>query len=131
MEPGIYRPERPGIELIDAVPPLAVLPHQLRAMKPAQVPGDGGTRHRKCSSDFSGVAATRPQQIENIEFNAGAAGVKNIQAKLNPLPGEENSTNNQLTRVLSVDETKRRILYVEGEPRWEYKFLRRNIQCAN
>jgi len=30
--------------------------------------------------------------------------------------------------VLSVSETKRRILYVEGEPRWEYKFLRRAVE---
>jgi hypothetical protein len=69
-----------------------------------------------------------PQQIESVEFNAGAAGVKNIQAKLVPLPGEENKQNNQLTRVLSVDDSKRRILYVEGEPRWEYKFLRRALE---
>ena len=26
---------------------------------------------------------------------------------------------------MNVDSTKRRILYVEGEPRWEYKFIRR------
>ena len=74
------------------------------------------------------VLRDAPQQVENLEFNAGPAGVKNIEAKLNPLGGEENSKNNQLTRVLSVNETKRRILYVEGEPRWEYKFLRRAVE---
>ncbi len=74
------------------------------------------------------VLQNRPQQIENIEFNAGGAGVKNVEVKLEPLPGEENRQNNQLTRVLSVNETKRRILYVEGEPRWEYKFLRRAVE---
>ena len=41
------------------------------------------------------------------------------------MPGEENTANNQVTRLLSVGTGKRRILYVEGEPRWEYKFIRR------
>ena len=27
-----------------------------------------------------------------------------------------------------MDDSKRRILYVEGEPRWEYKFLRRAVE---
>jgi len=68
------------------------------------------------------------QQVETIEFNAGKAGVKSIEARVDPMPGEENAGNNRLTRVVSVDNTPRRILYVEGEPRWEYKFLRRAVE---
>ena len=30
-----------------------------------------------------------------------------------------------MTRPILVSDAKRRILYVEGEPRWEYKFIRR------
>jgi hypothetical protein len=41
-----------------------------------------------------------------------------------PLPGEENTANNTLTRVVNVGSEPRRILYIEGEPRWEYKFIR-------
>ena len=33
--------------------------------------------------------------------------------------------NNAVTRPILVSDAKRRILYVEGEPRWEYKFIRR------
>src|SRR4029077_19942216 len=40
------------------------------------------------------------------------------------LPGEENTANNTLTRVVNVSSEPRRILYIEGEPRWEYKFIR-------
>ncbi len=65
------------------------------------------------------------EQVETLEFSAGKPGVKNIRARLEPLPGETNTQNNELTQALSVDSGKRRILYVEGEPRWEYKFLRR------
>jgi hypothetical protein len=42
-----------------------------------------------------------------------------------PLPGEENLSNNSVSRPMLVSDAKRRILYVEGEPRWEYKFIRR------
>ena len=74
------------------------------------------------------VLKSGPRQIETIEFNAGQAGVKRLEAKLDPLRGEKNQENNRLASILSVDGAKRRILYVEGEPRWEYKFLRRAVE---
>jgi hypothetical protein len=74
------------------------------------------------------VLSSNPEQIESIEFNAGKPGVRRLEARLDPLPGEQNSKNNSQTRVLAVDGTKHRVLYVEGEPRWEYKFLRRAVE---
>jgi uncharacterized membrane protein len=68
------------------------------------------------------------RQTETVEFDAGKSGVKNVEVKIEPLSGEDNVANNRITRVLSVDGAKRRILYVEGEPRWEYKFLRRAVE---
>ncbi len=67
-------------------------------------------------------------QTERILFNAGPAGVSNIDVSLAPLPGESNSANNRLTRAVFIDGSPRRILYVEGEPRWEFKFLRRAVE---
>jgi len=64
-------------------------------------------------------------QVETVFFSAGGAGVKNLHFLLGPLPGEENLANNSIARLLGVTDDKRRILYVEGEPRWEYKFIRR------
>ena len=64
-------------------------------------------------------------QVETIFFSPGGAGVKNLSFSLDPLAGEENVRNNAVTRLLGVTDDKRRILYVEGEPRWEYKFIRR------
>ena len=37
---------------------------------------------------------------------------------------EQNTANNALSRVVNVASDPRRILYIEGEPRWEYKFIR-------
>ena len=64
-------------------------------------------------------------QTETLFFHAGAAGVKRIVFSLTSLPGEESAANNAMDRLVTVSGDKRRILYVEGEPRWEYKFLRR------
>jgi uncharacterized membrane protein len=64
-------------------------------------------------------------QSEPLFFNAGAAGAKNLEFSIGPLQGEENQSNNKVSRPLNVIDAKRRILYVEGEPRWEYKFIRR------
>ncbi len=64
-------------------------------------------------------------QIEPIFFPAGAAGAKSLTFVVDPLPGEENLRNNSMTRPIIVSDAKRRILYIEGEPRWEYKFIRR------
>jgi uncharacterized membrane protein len=67
-------------------------------------------------------------QNESLLFNAGPAGVKTLQFSIDPLPGEENRDNNSVSRLVNVESSKRRILYVEGEPRWEYKFIRRAEQ---
>ena len=64
-------------------------------------------------------------QTQNVLFSAGDAGAKTLQFSIDPLPGEQNSANNAVTRLVNVVNDKRRILYVEGEPRWEYKFIRR------
>jgi uncharacterized membrane protein len=64
-------------------------------------------------------------QTETMFFNAGDAGVKSIGFALEPMAGEENAANNAVTRLVSVNAEPRRILYVEGEPRWEFKFIRR------
>ncbi len=64
-------------------------------------------------------------QTEPFFFPAGEAGAKSLTFSITPLPGEENLANNTISRPLLVKDAKRRILYVEGEPRWEYKFIRR------
>jgi uncharacterized membrane protein len=63
-------------------------------------------------------------QTETLMFDIGGAGARTLQIAAVPLPGEENAANNTLTRVVNVGSEPRRILYIEGEPRWEYKFIR-------
>ncbi len=62
---------------------------------------------------------------ETMYFNAGDAGVKSIGFAVQPLVGEKSAANNAVSRLVDVSGEPRRILYVEGEPRWEFKFIRR------
>jgi uncharacterized membrane protein len=67
-------------------------------------------------------------QTEHLQFNAGIAGAKSYQFSVEPLAGEENTANNAMTRLVNVEAIKPRILYLEGEPRWEFKFIRRAVE---
>jgi hypothetical protein len=71
------------------------------------------------------LGADGATQVETVFFSPGDAGVKSLHFSLDPLANEENLANNAVTRLVGVTDDKRRILYVEGEPRWEYKFIRR------
>jgi len=62
-----------------------------------------------------------------VDFDIGEAGVKDLRFVLDPIPGERNTINNAQYRAIQIPEDRRRILYVEGEPRWEYKFIRRAL----
>jgi len=74
------------------------------------------------------LAADGSAQTETVLFNAGPAGIRTVQVSLGLLSNEENSGNNQMTRLVQVEERKPRVLYIEGEPRWEFKFIRRALE---
>jgi len=74
------------------------------------------------------LAGDGATQNETLLFNPGDAGAKTLQFSVDPLPSEENRDNNSVSRLVNVESAKRRVLYVEGEPRWEYKFIRRAEQ---
>ncbi len=67
-------------------------------------------------------------QTEQVQFNAGIAGAKSYQFAIEPPAGEENTANNAMTRLVNVEAAKPRILYMEGAPRWEFKFIRRAVE---
>lgn len=62
-----------------------------------------------------------------IDIDVGAPGVRDLRFTLDPLPGERNLVNNTQFRPIEVPRERRHVLYLEGEPRWEYKFIRRAI----
>jgi uncharacterized membrane protein len=80
---------------------------------------------RTLASQAVTLGADGEIQSEPMFFYAGAAGAKTLRFAVEPMQGETSNANNALTRPVLVSDTKRRILYVEGEPRWQFRFLRR------
>lgn len=66
----------------------------------------------------------------SIAIPTGDIGVRHLRFVLDPSAEEYNLENNELRHSLTVAQTQPRVLYVEGEPRWEYKFVRRAIEEA-
>jgi len=71
------------------------------------------------------------ESTHSIEFSSGDAGVRDLQFSLSTSGDEANTINNAQQRILNVADNPKRVLYVEGEPRWEYKFIRRALHSFN
>ena len=88
--------------------------------------------------DGDAILASEAIQLPNstgvttrwVDIDVGDAGVRDLRFALDALPGETNVINNSRLRPMEVPEQRRHILYIEGEPRWEYKFIRRAIDDA-
>ena len=122
------------VEIDDAlVPPHALADSRVAAVVRFHQYGYGGRKSKLVARDAGGVLASRDvtfaadgsAQTETVMCNVGSTGPKTLEFSIDPLPGEESAANNTLSRMVNVDSDKRRVLYVEGEPRWEYKFIRR------
>lgn len=110
-----------------------------RAPQGATLSARVGIRHHGARStqlkvyDRDVLIATRTVALESetgqtsvsIDVPAGEPGTHELRFVLDPLPEERNTINNARRHVLDVPATRRNVLYIEGEPRWEYKFLRR------
>ena len=62
-----------------------------------------------------------------VRFTASEAGPRVFRLKIAPQPGELVTQNNQRDVQIDVRDRRERILYYEGEPRFEMKFARRAI----
>jgi uncharacterized membrane protein len=120
------------IELTSVAIADEALPHSgISARVSIRHGGAATTRLRVHDGDT--VLASQPIELSagagisnhRIDFDLGEPGVKDLRFSLDPIPAERNTINNTTRRLLNVPAVTRRALYVEGEPRWEYKFMRR------
>ena len=63
-----------------------------------------------------------------VRFTATEAGPRVFRLKVSPQPGEVVTQNNQRDVQIDVRDRRERILYYEGEPRFEMKFARQAIK---
>lgn len=98
--------------------------------------GFAGQRARFTVRDGATTIATKEitlgedgvRQVESVLVRAGDPGAHVIEASIDPLKNELNVANNRRSLLTDVRGDKRRILYLEGEPRWEMKFIRRALE---
>ncbi|MDO8834417.1 MAG: hypothetical protein Q7V01_02425 [Vicinamibacterales bacterium] len=62
-----------------------------------------------------------------VQFTLSEAGPRVLTFRIPPQAGEQVAQNNQRQALVSVDDRRERVLYVEGEPRPEMKFLRQAV----
>ncbi len=67
-------------------------------------------------------------QTVRLRFTAAEEGPRLFTFRVTPQPGEMVTQNNVRDSLIVVDDRREKILYFEGEPRFEVKFLRRAVE---
>jgi uncharacterized membrane protein len=62
-----------------------------------------------------------------VRFTANEAGARTFKFKVPTQPGEQVTQNNARDALIQVNDRAEKVLYYEGEPRPEYKFLRAGV----
>jgi uncharacterized membrane protein len=62
-----------------------------------------------------------------VRFTAVDAGARVFRFRIPPRPGEQVTQNNVREALIDVSDRREKILYFEGEPRFEMKFIRRAV----
>ncbi|RMH21700.1 MAG: hypothetical protein D6701_02150 [Gemmatimonadetes bacterium] len=65
--------------------------------------------------------------VARVRFEAAEAGPRLLEFRVPVQDGERLTRNNMREVLLDVRDRREKILYFEGEPRWEVKFLRRAV----
>ncbi len=132
---GREHPDK-DVEIADVIVPARALPQsKLTAVVTLQSYGLSGNKAKLTVRDGGKVLASQDValradgqiQSETVVFNCGDAGPKTLEIGVEPISGEDNALNNKVSRLVDVQARKPRILYFEGEPRWEYKFIGRAL----
>jgi hypothetical protein len=81
----------------------------LQSEVPTQIPDEGGERE------------------VTFELDHPKMGIFNYRVFVPPLAGEKNKDDNEQSLNVEVVDARNRLFYLEGIPRWEYKYLRRTL----
>jgi uncharacterized membrane protein len=98
--------------------------------------GYGGTAVDLIVEDAGHILTTRQMDLPRdgdvattrVYFTVEDPGPRTVRFRIAPRDGEAVTANNEVASLIIVEDRRPRILYFEGEPRFEVKFLRRAIQ---
>jgi uncharacterized membrane protein len=130
---GIGRETIPeDLELTNIQLPQSALPGTTLAAGVSIIHDQGGLTRVKVyngdeliSTEEIELSAEQNLTTAFIDVEVSDPGELDLRFTLDPITGESNLANNSRAQVVDVPDGSYRILYIEGEPRWEYKFLQR------
>jgi uncharacterized membrane protein len=132
---GVGRDSIPeDIELVQVVTPDTALPNStITARVTIRHDGTGVARVRVYDGDdllateLVELADNATMTTAPISLDLRDAGYHRLQFSIDGGADEPERRNNERSAVVKVEEQQFRVLYFEGEPRWEYKFMRRAL----
>lgn len=68
------------------------------------------------------------ESLHLVRFSSRESGIRELSFQIDNGSVDTNAVNDLQTRVIHIEDQRQRVLYVEGEPRWEYKFIRRALE---
>ena len=96
---------------------------RLMAEPLGSVSGNGGAGGRTPIAEKN-VILNGPAQSLEFPYVPTRAGRFNLAAEVDPLPGEAVEDNNRASREITVLEDYLRLLFVEYEPTWDWRFIK-------
>ena len=86
------------------------------------LPGPDGKLEQRVTVPADGA----PVEAE-LQFKPEEVGTLDLVVEALKQPGEVNDEDNQLTAQVAVFEAKLAVLYVDGAPRWEYRYIKNEM----
>ncbi|MDD4889237.1 MAG: VWA domain-containing protein [Phycisphaerae bacterium] len=80
--------------------------------------------------EIGGAAGTEGNRPVSVKFSVvpSQPGVLHYSVRIPEQPGERETKNNQASATVEVDEKKIRVLMIDSEPRWQFRFLRNAME---
>jgi len=136
---GVGREQIPeDLELSRIVAPSKALPGStlsarvsLRHDQPGEARVRVYDRDELLASELVQLPATTSTTTALVSFELRDAGYHRLRFSVDSGWDEPELRNNERSTLVRVEEQQFRVLYFEGEPRWEYKFMRRALNPEN
>jgi len=136
---GIGREQMPeDFELENVLAPSMTLPGSKVAARVAIRHDGAGIAHVRVTDGDKLLAANDITLSKDanlttswIDFNLNDTGYRELRFSIAQGPHERELRNNERTRLVNVQSEVAPVLYIEGEPRWDYKFMRRALEHDN
>jgi hypothetical protein len=133
---GVGNPARPqNVAILEVSAPDVALVHDEVALEvtvlsegfegePAELVIHERTSGEELASSSMTLSGDESQQTETIYFKPDREGEYVLEVSIPVKPGEQFSDDNVRVHHLRVEPEVIRVLYVEGRPRWEYRYLK-------